>query len=173
MASYQTRVDKELLLDFILTFSRFEYALKVSGFFKKPNRGKFDSRCPPDAKPDWDSFAVSLRGVFSQVRSEQLRQACEYLFGFPPNKQVIIHDAGGWGIAWETPVRPRHETDIGFILRMVRSVRNNLFHGGKYSIEAHEDTPRTEHLLRNSILVLRECLALSPRVGQHFDEATI
>jgi len=58
-------------------------------------------------------------------------------------------------------------------LRMVRSIRNNLFHGGKYNIEVHEDTDRTEHLLRSSLVVLEECLELSPEVRLHFEEASI
>jgi len=173
MGNYQTRANQELLLDFFLTFSRFEYALKVSGFFKMPNQTRHDPRCPPAAEADWDSFAVSLRGIFSENRTERLRQASEYLLDSPPNKQVIIKDGCGWAIAWETPIRPRHETDIEFILRMVRSVRNNLFHGGKHNIELHEQTERTEQLLRSSLAILNECLTLSPRVKDVFDQATI
>ena len=173
MLDIKTKADSELLLQFFLAFSRFEYALKVSGFFKKPNERRYDPRRPPAAEPDWDSFAVSLRQVFSVGRTEELREACDYLLHSPPNKQVIIRDGQGWVIAWETPVRPCHEIDIDFILRMVRSVRNNLFHGGKYSIEVHEDTIRTELLLRSSVVVLRECLTLAPQVRQCFDEATI
>ena len=68
---------------------------------------------------------------------------------------------------------PQNEMDIEFILKMVRNVRNNLFHGGKYSTEAHEDTERTERLLRSSITILGECLELSPQVCEYFNDATI
>lgn len=169
----QTKADKELLFNFFLTFSRFEYALKLSGFFKKPNHNRYNPNNPPAAEPDWDRFADSIRRVFLWERSEQLKQACEYLLYSPPNKQVIIQDVADWAIAWETPVRRRQETDIKFILRMVRSIRNNLFHGGKYNIEVHEDTERTERLLRSSILVLGECLILAEQVRRRFDEAII
>ena len=54
----ETTVSKELLLEFFLTFSRFEYALKATGYYKRrPVK-------PPDwpkAEPDWDRFAASLR----------------------------------------------------------------------------------------------------------------
>ena len=173
MGNYQTRVNQELLLDFFLTFSRFEYALKVSGFFKMPDQSRYDPRCPPSAEPDWDSFAVSLRGFFLEDRTERLRQACEYLLESPPDRQVIIRDGCGWATAWETPIRPRHETDIEFILRMARRVRNNLFHGGKHNIELHEETERTEHLLRCSLTILKQCLDLSPSVKDFFDQAII
>jgi len=173
MDSYQTRANQQLLLDFFLIFSRFEYALKVSGFFKVPDQRRYDPRCPPAAEPDWDSFAVSLRGIFLENRTECLRQASQYLLNSPPNKQVIIKAGCGWAIAWETPIRPQHETDIEFILRMVRSVRNNLFHGGKHDMELHEQTERTEQLLRSSLAILNESLTLSPRVKDVFDQATI
>jgi hypothetical protein len=173
MSDYNTKANRELILAFFLTFSRFEYALKASGFFKKPNEKGYDTQHPPMADPDWDSFAVSLRTCFSTDRSEQLALACEYLLGSPPNKQVILRDGPRWTIAWETPVRPQNEADIEFILRMVRSIRNNLFHGGKYSTEVHKDTERTEQLLRSSITILEECLGAAPRVRTCFDDATI
>jgi hypothetical protein len=87
----------------------------------------------------------------------------------PPLKQIIINDA----VSWETPVRPSHESDVEFLLRMVRCVRNNLFHGGKHNNEVHEDTERTEKLLKSSLTILDECLALSPNVKQAFDAAAI
>jgi hypothetical protein len=173
MNYHDTNADRDLLLTFFLTFSRFEYALKTGGFFKKPNETRYDARTPPPAEPDWDSFAGTLRTIFSAQKSQDLAHACDYLLSSPPNKQVVIRDASGFTIGWETPVRSNHETDIEFMLRMVRSIRNNLFHGGKYSIEVHEDTARTEHLLNSSLVVLEQCLVLSPDVKRYFDEAII
>ena len=173
MNNYNTGANRELLLAFFLTFSRFEYALKASGFFKKPNEKRYNTQHPPVVDPDWDRFAVSLRTCFSANRSEQLALACGYLLASPPKKQVLLRDGTRWTTAWGTPVRPQNETDIEFLLKMVRNVRNNLFHGGKYSTEAHEDTERTERLLRSSITVLEECLELAPQVCEHFNDATI
>lgn len=169
MPKYGTRVDRELLLEFFLTFSRFEYALKASDLFTRPNRPRNDPSRPLEAQPDWDKFARSLGERFQSDKTDALKHACEYIFNSPPWKQVIINGA----IAWETPVRPAHESDIVFLLRMVRSVRNNLFHGGKHNIDVHEDTQRTEMLLRSSLVVLEECLALAPYVRSAFDEALI
>ena len=138
-ASVKTAVDQELLLEFFLAFSRFEYALKASGLFKHhpPDPPRW-----PKAEPDWDRFAASLRDSFNASATDDLRQACDYMLDSPPNQQVICNDA----VAWETPVRPDEETDIQFLLRMVRCVRNNLFHGGKYNIEVHEmDCSNTIH----------------------------
>jgi hypothetical protein len=168
MTNVHTSVDRELLLEFLMTFSCFEYALKTTGFFVRtqspPGR-------PPDARPDWDSFAVSLllQGTFNAEKTGSLREACEYIRNTPPNKQVIINGT----VAWETPVRPAGESDIQFLLRMVRSVRNNLFHGGKHNIGLHESRERTETLLKSCLTILRECLALAPDQSRAFREAVL
>lgn len=168
MPSYETRVDRELLFEFYLTFSRFEYALKAIGLFRRLNPQR--NLRHPEAKPDWDGFAVSLRDAFRTDNSEALKQACEYILNSPPMKQVIIHDS----VAWETSARDAaSESEVGFFLRMIRCVRNNLFHGSKYNIEVHEDSIRTEMLLRNSLVILKECLILAPNVKKAFDEAVI
>jgi hypothetical protein len=158
-------INRELLLDFFLTFSKFEYALKNSGFFiKHPDQ---PNGAPP-AEPDWDTFAVSLRTVFDSTKSEELKEACRYLLESPPNKQVIVNDAP----AWETPTRSQ-VTDFEFLLRAIRIVRNNLFHGGKYNIEFHETTERTCKLLQSTLVVLNECLRLAPNVCNAFNEASL
>jgi hypothetical protein len=169
---YETRANRELLLEFFLTFSRFEYALKAIGFFKKPDPKKYKSAKPPSAEPDWRTFRISLRNRFQTNRTETLKHACEYLLDQAPWKQVISKNAD-WKLAWETPLRPEEETEVEFLLRMVSYVRNNLFHGGKHGIAVHEDTERTEALLRNSLIVLEECLILVPQLQEAFDEATI
>jgi hypothetical protein len=160
------RVDKDLLLNFFLTFSAFEYALKSSGLFK---RHKIVPPKFPNAEPDWDSFAVSLRGSFDSESSNQLREACEYLVDSPPNHQVLT----SIGIAWETPVCSCYETKIEFLLRMVRCVRNNLFHGGKFNANLHEDVERTRLLLRHSIAILMACLELAPDVNAVYQDAIL
>jgi len=169
MPTTQKRVNSEVLFEFFLTFSRFEYALKASNYFKRLGCQRNDPLGPPEAMPDWDSFAVSLRDTFLKDRNQELQRACEYILDSPPWKQVIINDS----VAWETPVRPKNESDIEFLLRMVRCIRNNLFHGGKHNIKIHEQTERTEQLLRSSLTILNECLTLSSRVKDFFDQAKI
>jgi hypothetical protein len=159
-------IDQKLLLDFFLSFARFEYALKNTGFYV---RHQSTQGLPIHAEPDWDRFAVSLRQVFDPGRTPELRQAFEYLTLSPPNKQVIVNGAP----AWETPTRDPSVSDIEFALRMVRCVRNNLFHGGKHTNDVHESPTRTTELLRSSLTVLGECLTLSPGQRQAFDEAVL
>ena len=162
----ETRVNRELLLEFFLVFARFEYALKATRFFV---RHPEDPRRPPTAEPDWDSLVVSLDNTLDPARTDLLREACEYIGQYPPNKQVVVNGA----VAWETPIYPPEESQIHFLLRMVRCVRNNLFHGGKHNIDVHESTERTERLLRSSLIILEECLALAPEQARAFHEAVL
>lgn len=159
-------VDRDLLLDFFLSFARFEYALKNTGLYvhHRPSQG-----LPIQAEPDWDRFAVSLRTAFDPRRTTELSHAFDYLTLSPPNKQVILNGAP----AWETPTRDPSVSDIEFVLRMVRCVRNNLFHGGKHTNDVHESPERTIELLRSSVGILRECLDLAPTQRQAFDEAVL
>jgi len=46
MLPYETRVDRELLFNCFLSFSRFEYALKASGLFKRTDPGRNDPSRP-------------------------------------------------------------------------------------------------------------------------------
>ena len=154
----QLRVNKDLLLEFFVFFSRCEFALKNSGFAL----GDLDG-----VRPDWNGLAVSLRDRFEKNASPRVLEACEYILEHPPNRQVLINGSLGWDTQGQRPGEP--ETD--FLLRMVKSVRNNLFHGGKFNIELYEETARSEALLRHSLVILQECLRLSPQVGRAFHEA--
>jgi hypothetical protein len=56
---------------------------------------------------------------------------------------------------------------------MVRCVRNNLFHGGKFNIEVLEDTARTEKLLSSSLTVLAACLDIAPQQQAAYRDARL
>ncbi len=66
-------------------------------------------------------------------------------------------------LKWEKTTKGCGEHDENYILRLVRSVRNNLFHGGKYPLEGGpiEDVARNNCLLQASITVLECCIELS------------
>ena len=153
-------IDKKLVLEFFLKFSRFEFALKLSGHaLGSVNR----------VKADWDGFAAEIRDEFDRARSKELTHACNFYMDNPPNKQVLANGS----LAWSTdlPVGPDRETEL--LIGLVRRVRNNLFHGGKYNAELHEETARQEQLLKGGILILEECLTVSPPVRRAYNGAAI
>ena len=143
---------------------------KPESWDKRLNTERTNGFKPPNAQPDWDRFAVSLRDSFSADKTDKLREACEYIELSPPFRQVIVNN----DILWETPIGPEGGKQIEFLPRMIRCVRNNLFHGGEYNnLGIQEITERIERLLKSSLIILKECLALSPAVSKAFYEAII
>ena len=154
-----------LLLEFFLTFSRFEFALKNSGFYVK--RGK--TSVPYEASPDWDSFAQRLKDVFDTNATPRLRDACDRLLDNPPAREVI----GGGGLGWDTTAENDSLSDIERLLRYVRRIRNNLFHGAKFSTLPGLETERNVTLLEDSLIILSECLRLTDDVRQTYESAAL
>lgn len=52
---------------------------------------------------------------------------------------------------------------------MVRTVRNNLFHGGKHLPGGESEPVRNERLVRSSLVLLRECAQLVDDVREAYD----
>lgn len=150
---------KKLACEFFHIFSRFEYALKRCGFLQNIEAG---SR----AKPGWDSFGNSLskENVLTKVGSEDFQKAVKYLFKKPP-KQQIVTDNGEDIIYVDAPLTP--QTFTGLFL-LVRGVRNNLFHGGKFKNGEMSGSERDKKLIRSSISILEGCLGLNADVEREF-----
>src|SRR6266850_2583883 len=149
-------VDRELVLEFFAYFSRFEYALKQSDFLKPGDK----------AKPDWKGYANSLQGRFKEVQTPKFLEAVRFLLTQPPGTQVRSRN----DLGWDKTVRRNREHDEGYVLRLVRTLRNNLFHGGKYPPGPVPDEGRNQSLLVAAIAVLGGCLDLSPGVRGAFEE---
>lgn len=159
-------MDDDLLLEFFTTFARIEYAMKATNLFR--HRENMTNQVLP-AEPDWIAFADRLHEVFDQNASAELAEASQYLIDNPPNRQVVVNGA----LAWETLIWPDGQPDVHFLLQMVRRVRNNLFHGGKYNADVHYDQQRNERLIRTSLTVIHGCLAVSPEQEMAFHDATL
>ena len=159
-------INRELVLEFFLAFSCFEFALKNAGYAHPCPRqnGRL-----PSVDPGWDTFAASVRDLFKRTRNPELNSACDYMLENPPLEQVLIET----GLAWETNNPCESVSEVECLLRLVRRVRNNLFHGAKFSNEAFEDTSRQEMLLKGSLLILAECLDVSPQVRSVYESAAI
>lgn len=114
-----------LVFDFLLDFGRFEYALKAAGFAVSRN-GR--------ANPDWPRFETMARGFLGSLDGDE-NEAVAYLLAEPPKTQVYRNGQLGWV---ETTQKADEERDA-FLLRLVRTVRNNLFHGGKYPLGVTRD----------------------------------
>jgi hypothetical protein len=148
----QLGINAELVGGFFMYFSRFEYALKAAGFAKGTEKR---------AEPDWDSFADSLEGKLAAVRDEEFQDAVRYMSSQPPERQILVDKV----IRWKDSTRdPTHSEEKWLLVGLVKTTRNNLFHGGKFPPEPARDN----RLLRACLTVLRQAMKLSPDVEYMF-----
>lgn len=152
-------LNRDLVLEFFLVLSRMEFALKVSGFATGTENS---------VTPDWDAYARQIRDTFIKDVTSELLEASNYYLNTPPQKQVL--DNGG--LAWSSMV-PNNPAEIENLLILVRRVRNNLFHGGKYNSQAHDETARNESLLRYGITILEASMTLVPNIKAAYSGAAI
>lgn len=151
--------DKDLVFSFFAVFSRFEYALK---------RGEFLAN-KEVAEADWNAYAKALRGRFETVSAAGFQDAIAFLRQAPPQKQVVENGE----LTWRDSAHGNGEALEAYVLRLVCTVRNNLFHGGKfpYPVATVPDVGRNRRLLESALTVLEGCLSLSPAVREKFEEA--
>lgn len=150
-------VDKELVMEFFVVFSRFEFALKRAGCLKTDN-GR--------AKPDWTKFTADYEKTFDPEKKPRLREAWNYLENEPPMIQVVVDGK----LDFRVDERLRDMSPFRKATEAVRTVRNNLFHGGKFPNSGVVDDPaRKTKLLKKCTILLNEMLVLAPDVKAHFD----
>jgi len=151
--------DRRLAWEFFVFFSRFEYALKRDRRFLMPGTG--------DAQPSWDRFASDSNAAFRPEASPQLKAAVDYYLAQPPRKQVRANGEMSWSApqAWDG-----QEPLLIWLLRAVRAVRNNLFHGGKFPVVPIAEPSRDRDLLTHGLAILGSALTMDPQVHRHFEE---
>ena len=133
------RVDfeRDLVFMFFTIFSFFEYALKTAGY--STLQSGF-------IKADWRRFANTIHPHFDKKSSEELESATGYLITNPVKMQTIRNGS----IDFVDNVRPIGINDTEWLSLIIRGVRNNLFHGGKFNYLR----PRDTDLISNSLIVL-------------------
>ena len=124
--------DRARAIVFFLFFARFEYALKRVGFF---TRGK------GEVKADWQKYAGSVADLVTENNEERFRAAVDLLKSKPPKKQVVSDGRLDWSDDNDTSF------NLARIFVLVRRVRNNLFHGGKFQKGPEADISRDQELL--------------------------
>jgi hypothetical protein len=150
--------DRELIFRLFATFSRFEYSLKRSRRFVRSDRNV--------AKASWDDYAKSISAKLSGITDPTFLKARKCLLERPPQRLEL----GGDGEVRWSPISGTGKTDAECLLRIVRDVRNNLFHGGKYLGGPTADLARDRELISSSIAVLKACLPLDAHVHSLFSD---
>jgi hypothetical protein len=146
---------QNLIAEFFIAFSRFECALKASGFVNVSNE---------KVNANWDTFIGSICNTFEKGTSQELKNGVVYLLANPPRIQIIENNQLDWRERAFDPGMP----EINRICLSIRDVRNNLFHGGKFNGKYQEDVSRNFILMKSSIIVLNEWLRLSDTVRENY-----
>jgi hypothetical protein len=144
-----------LACEFLAVFSRMEYALKASGYATGPNK----------VEAWWDKFANDIETDFKAVKDKSFVDAVNYILTAPPRKQVL----NGNVLAFADQTIDPNQGTAQQVLLMIRTIRNNLFHGGKFLPHGEKEAGRNERLVVSSLIVLRQCVSLNGGVYQSYD----
>lgn len=130
--------------EFFYWFSRFEFALKENRFLKNPNPG---SR----AEPGWDQFIEAYEAAYD------LSAAGSQLVDEAPQRQIV----GLHGLEFVPVGFDDQPSDLARVVRLLKTVRNNLFHGGKHGAKGWDDPERTLLLMGLCTRILDELAELA------------
>ena len=149
-------IDDELILKFLKVFSRAEYALKNVKDFRHATK----------AEANWDKFAKKIGKKFLGIDNNALSEAKKYLWNNPPKKQIIKKDSLFFD---DFPIGKKKNTQQ--LLLMIRTVRNNLFHGGKHtpSTAKVNNADRNQKLIESSIVIIKACMDMDDRVKSYYN----
>lgn len=135
-------VEDALAFEFLRSFAFLEFEMKRTRFL----RGN-ETR----AQPDW----VKLRNTLHKNAALDLddlttREDVAYLLDNPPQKQIVQN---GY-LDWKPLERGTGEDETAWVIRLMKTVRNNLFHGGKIAYGMMDDPARDPKLVRGALEVL-------------------
>ena len=135
------------ILRFVLFYSRFEYALKRSGFIFAAD--------PHRPSANWKDFAdqIQSRGALNAA----FRDRAEALLKQAPKKQVLRDGV----LRWESLTTGPERTLVERVIDCLRVVRNNLMHGGKYPDAPVSEPGRNSTLLVAGIAAMNALLAVA------------
>lgn len=136
--------------EFFYWFSRFEFALKENGLLKHDAPG---SR----AEPGWDQFITTHQAEYV------LTDLASRLVQANPKRQIV----GQHGLQFVPVGFDDQPSELAKVVRLLKTVRNNLFHGGKHGADGWDDPQRTRHLLDLSISILDELAEVGGINGEY------
>lgn len=142
---------RNLVFDFFYWFSRFEFALKERRFLKSEVVGA-------PAQPSWDKFVKAHRDRYV------VSSAAKALLAEKPQRQIV----GNPEHAFEDLSFSPSTADLDKVVAYAKTVRNNLFHGGKHGHNQWDNPARMRRLLTLTVTVLAE-LAILGDFGGDYD----
>ncbi len=146
----------DLILRFIGVFSRLEYCLKVT---------RFRQRGDGEAKADWRAFVEAAEARFNPEESPELAEACGYLTSNPPR----LLEVKKGDVLWADYVK-RGTSPVDEAVWIVKQIRNNLFHGGKFAYDPSSSPERENKLLLSGTILLSHLISVVPEVDGAYQQ---
>ena len=143
------------IIEFFIVFSRFEYSLKAEGYLEN-NR---------NAKANWISFAESIEHkIYKKLKDDDFSASFNFILDNPP--KVQINNDGH--IEWET--RPASQgSRVKDLFIYIKRIRNNLFHGGKFTNGILEEFDRDLLLVKHGLKILKSSIELDSNIRNTFN----
>ena len=167
----KSRINKEmpdaetLIYLFVITFARFEFALKNTSRFLKSSIPKGISGYNfPIAEPDWKEFAKSIsNGKGLPSNDPALIEAINYINEYPPSVQIVVHGKLEWGQS-RSNGNPLYEA-----IYFLQTIRNNLLHGSKFEGSYARGT-RNYQLITSGLILINYLVTLDEEIKDKFQD---
>lgn len=140
-----------LAFDFFFSFSRFEFALKENGYLKSHKAGV-------SAEPGWDKFTKRMHAKYSPSP-----EAIALLAAKPEQQIVGAHN----DLQWKAVDLTNCHSELDKVVRLLKTVRNNLFHGGKHGGAGWDNPTRTNMLLSTGTSLLDQLAEFAGLEGDY------
>jgi len=152
-----TGFNLDLAKEFFVYFARFEYAMKMVGYLKPKEA---------IAKANWKKLEKELKNKFEHPSNGEFQKALDYYKTKPPEKLMVKDGSLGW-----EKDEGSFSSDSERVLEYVRSVRNNLFHGGKFKDKelVPPNSKRSDELMIYGIIILNECLKVLDNLREAYE----
>lgn len=134
---------RPLIFDFFFWFSRFESALRENDWLQSKAVGA-------TALADWKGFFEEYGGDYAPS------DAAKRLVAANPQKQIV----GNTGLTYADITFTDSVSQLDRVTLLLKTVRNNLFHGGKHGSVYWDDSERILLLLPLCITILGELAEL-------------
>lgn len=148
--------DKEIIADFFSTFAFFEFGIKELGFTRKGY--KYPS-------PDWKNYIDTIESEFNLENSPELHEAVLFFKENPPGEQQFNIENGALTFNYDY-FDQKENIDLQLLIKMIRIIRNNFFHGGKVKDFMKSEYERNIDLFKNSLIIFEECLRIDDSISE-------
>ena len=142
---------EKLIYTFHKKFSRFEYALKQAGYVRV-------SKGNDAAQVDWKTYENNTEYEMDADEQEFLKNA--------PQREIFKSGA----LSWEDLKFGKTASDIKKLVLVLKTVRNNLFHGAQGSHGGWADEAKGRFLLEKAIHCLDKLSNSNTELKKYFED---